>query len=65
MQIPAEYTPLTFQPVGQYAIPEAILSAIQAAEQDQQHICSEMSKRHPLVYFGIGRKLYAWDYQQS
>ena len=26
---------------------------------------TEMSKKHPIVYFGINKRLYVWDYRRA
>ena len=26
---------------------------------------TEISKRHPIVYFGISKRLYVWDYKRA
>ena len=28
-------------------------------------IVTEMSKKHPIVYFGISKRFYVWDYKRA
>ena len=59
----AEYLPLSFLPLGQTSIPDDIKWAQLQHEGEKPVTC--ISKRFPLVYFGIGETFYAWDYKKS
>lgn len=59
----AQFTPLTFIPSRSVSLPQGLLNAMQEAR------CSEpvtfISKRHPIVYFGVETTLFVWDFKQS
>lgn len=59
----AEYAPLTFLPAGQISFPQFIVREM--ADHAGGRVVTEMSKRHAIVYFGIGSMLYVWDYRRS
>ena len=57
----AEYKPLTFIPSLQMPIPHQIKEELNSFDGG---VVTEMSKRHPIVYFGISNRLYVWDYMR-
>lgn len=60
---PVEFSPLSYLPSFQVEIPAVILDDMNRKEIEGDPVTA-MSKRHPIAYFGVGRRLYVWDYKR-